>query len=310
MSNIQSQTEYLRRIHKVQDYIEENLNNTFVLSELADIAGFSKYHFHRIFSAITKETLLQYISRIKMERSAFFLVHRPEITVTDIAYHFGFADSAVYSRAFKNYYSVSPTEYRHQHSKNCKVLSDYSQYNESTSNKTIGSDTMEIKASNVEVLVIENMRMIYTRYTGSYQGLAAAMPGMMERLYGFGMSQNLLEPGKTKIMTVYHDNPEMTDETQLRTSLCMTIPNTAKIEEKGDIGSMSISGKYAVGHFELTQNEYTAAWQYMYGEWLPGSGCQPRDAFPFEVYVSDPTQNPGGKQLIDIYLPVEPLGKL
>jgi AraC-like DNA-binding protein len=45
MSNKQSRDEYLRRIHKVQDYIEENLNNTLILSELTDIAGFSKYHF-------------------------------------------------------------------------------------------------------------------------------------------------------------------------------------------------------------------------------------------------------------------------
>ncbi len=90
-----------------------------------------------------------------------------------------------------------------------------------------------------------------------------------------------MEYGKTKILTVYHDNPESTNETQLRTSLCMTIPDTAKIAEQGDIGSIRISGKYAAGHFEIYQNEYTQAWAYMYGQWLPNSGCQPRDAFPF-----------------------------
>ncbi|MFV0413261.1 MAG: GyrI-like domain-containing protein, partial [Oscillospiraceae bacterium] len=130
------------------------------------------------------------------------------------------------------------------------------------------------------------------------------------KLYTFAAAQNLLAPGETKVLMAYHDNPETTEETRLRTSLCLTIPAGAPIKENGEIGAMGLSGKYAVGHFELAQAEYAAAWQYMYGEWLPESGCQPRDAFPFEVYVSGPTQNPGEKQRVAIYLPVEPLGRL
>jgi len=210
---------------KVQDYIEENLNDNLVLSELADVAGFSKYHFHRIFSAITDETFLQYISRIKMERATFSLIHRPQISVTDIAYHFGFTDSAIFSRSFKNYYGVSPTEYRNQYSNNCKDPTVTSQYTKSTLNQNIGKDIMEIKSNKVDIENVK-LRIAYVRYTGSYQGLAVAFPGMMERLYTFAMSQNLMQPGVTKILTVYHDNPEMTDETQLRTSLCITVPES------------------------------------------------------------------------------------
>ncbi|MDL2218713.1 AraC family transcriptional regulator, partial [Christensenellaceae bacterium OttesenSCG-928-M15] len=198
---------YLQRIHKVQDYIEENLNDNFVLSELADIAGFSKYHFHRIFSAITNETLLQYINRIKLERAAFLILHHPNTNMTDITYRFGFTDSAIFSRSFRSYYGVSPTEYRNQDSKNCKDPTETSQYTKSAINQNIGSDTMETKARSVEIISVD-MRVIYLRYTGTYQGLAAAMPGMMERLYGFAMNNNLLEPGKTKILSAYHDNPE------------------------------------------------------------------------------------------------------
>lgn len=309
MPNLPSRDEYLRRIHAVQDYIEENLDNALVLSELAEVAGFSKYHFHRIFRAMTRETLLQYVSRIKLERAAAYLRRAPDIPVTDIAYHFGFSDSAVFSRSFKNHYGVSPSAFRRKGSKNRKDGSPASQYNVGTRNQTIGSDTMEIKANSVEMTAVD-LRVIYIRHTGRYQDLAAVIPGMLQRLFAFAAGQRLLGPEQAKILSVYHDNPEMTDETQLRVSLCMTIPKAAKVEEKSDIGTMGISGQYAVGHFELGQNEYAAAWQYMYGEWLPGSGYQPRDTFPFEVYVSDPSQNPGGRQLLDVYLPVEPLGKI
>ncbi len=78
-----------------------------------------------------------------------------------------------------------------------------------------------------------------------------------------------------------------------------------------EIGSMIIaSGEYAVGHFEIFGSEFAAAWGYMYGEWLPNSGYQPRDTFPFELYVNDPRTHPQGKYLLDIYIPIEPLGRL
>lgn len=309
MNNDQSRNEYLRRIHKVQDYIEENLTDTLILSELADIAGFSKYHFHRIFSAITNETLFQYANRIKLERAAFLILHHSDINMTDIAYRFGFTDSAIFSRSFKHYYGISPTEYKNQNSKNCEDPSAGSLYNESVLNQNIWRETMQIKVRNVEIISVD-LRVIYLRYTGTYQGLAFAMPGMMERLFSFAVSNNLLEPEKMKILSVYHDNPEMTDETQLRTSLCISIPKGIPVTESNDIGGMEITGKYAVGHFDLMQNEYANAWQYMFGEWLPGSGQKPRDTFPFEVYLNDPAVSPDGKQLVDIYLPVEPLGKI
>lgn len=45
MESKQSRNEYLRRIYKVQDYIESNINDPLSIEKLADVAGFSKYHF-------------------------------------------------------------------------------------------------------------------------------------------------------------------------------------------------------------------------------------------------------------------------
>lgn len=309
MRDSRCRDEYLRRIHAVQDAIETQPDNAPDLTELAEIAGFSKYHFHRIFRAMTGETLWQYVSRVKLERAAAYLAHSPHIPVTDIAYHFGFADSAAFSRSFKNRFGVSPIVFRRQHSKNCKdcVLSPL--YTRDARKPEIGRDSMGIQATGVDIAELD-LRVIYVRHTGRYQELAAVIPGMIQKLFGFAMGNQLLEAGGTKILSVYHDNPDLTDDALLRTSLCITINKTAKVEPAGDIGVMDIGGQYAVGHFELPIGEYAAAWQHMYGEWLPNSGYQPRDAFPFEVYLSDPSQNPGGNQLLDVCVPVEPMGKI
>lgn len=68
MESKQSRNEYLRRIYKVQDYIESNINDSLSIEELADVAGFSKFHFHRIFKGIVNESLSRYVNRLKLEK--------------------------------------------------------------------------------------------------------------------------------------------------------------------------------------------------------------------------------------------------
>ncbi|WML32562.1 GyrI-like domain-containing protein [Clostridium sp. OS1-26] len=307
MTNSQSKKEYLRRIYKVQDYIETHLYDSLTLEELAAVAGFSKFHFHRIFKGIVQEPLLQYVNRLKLERAIFLLIHRPDLTVTDIAYHFGFADSAVFSRTFKNHYKVSPTYYRNQYSKNRKDPYKISQYNGDVS-KIEGKSKGTLVQGNVEILMVDDIKVAYLRHIGTYKDLAITFTELLEKLFKYAKDQNFTTFEKTKILTVYHDNPEFAKEDQLRTSLCMTIPNKVVVEENSDIGSMMIpSGKYAVGHFDIFQNEYSEAWDFMYGEWLSNSGYKPSGSFVFEVYNNDPNTHPQNKHLVDIYLPIEPL---
>ena len=309
MEHSQCQSEYLRRVHAVQDYIETHPEDIPDLDTLARLAGFSKFHFHRIFKAITGETLLSYIHRIKLVRAAAYLRHAPHVPVTDIALHYGFADSSVFSRVFKAHFGQSPSAFRRNNRKICKDNALSPAYTQDIQNLETGRDTMYMEATSVEQKHLD-LRVIYIRYTGSYQGLAAAIPPALQKLYGFAMQAQLLDPQQTLILSAYHDNPDMTGEAKLRTSICLSIRPDAKVDASGDIGDMRLQGDYAVGHFELPMHAYDLAWEYMYSRWLPASGMQPRDTFPFEVYVSDPSQNPGGKQLLDICIPIEPLGQI
>ena len=58
--------------------------------ELSDVAGFSKYHFNRIFKSVLHESLSHYVNRIRMEYALFMLAHRKDRNITDIAYDLGF----------------------------------------------------------------------------------------------------------------------------------------------------------------------------------------------------------------------------
>lgn len=98
MNHFDSKKEYIKRINKVQDYIEDNLYHNLTLEELSDIAGFSKYHFHRIFKGVSKESLFHYVTRNKLERVRSTLIVRSDLSITDVAYKFGLTDSAIFSR--------------------------------------------------------------------------------------------------------------------------------------------------------------------------------------------------------------------
>ncbi|CAH1200686.1 DNA gyrase inhibitor [Paenibacillus plantiphilus] len=310
MTNSQSMREYLRRIHKVQDYIEAHVCESLSLDELAAIAGFSKYHFHRIFKGIVHESLLQYVNRVKLEKALNFLIHRPDMTITDIAYQFGFTDPAIFSRAFKNHYDTSPNDYRNQYRKNCKDSTKNSPYHESMMKRTRRGNENKVQG-NVAIETIDEMHVAYVRHLGTYAELKIVFESLMQKLLDELNQRNLITPTSTKVLTMYHDHPDITEEQHRRTSLCVTIPSSsAESVENSDseIGRMTIpAGRYAVGHFEIFPNEYSAAWDYLCGEWLPQSGFLPRDTSSFEVYLSKPDPDPLTKQRVDIYLPIGPL---
>lgn len=307
MKDSTSKNEYLRRMNKVQDYIERNISQTFTLEELADVAGFSKYHFHRIFKVITNESLQQYINRFKLERSTHFLSHRLEMNITDIAHYLGYSDSAVFSRSFKQLFHMSPNEYRKQYRKNCKEQYNISRYNEDVSSMEKKEEKEKIDGS-VEIIEIEALRVAYLRFTGNYHKLADEFSKLLERLLKCAYEQQVLEENKTKILSIYHDHPEFTQPDHFKTSLCITIPKDVKIDGHSELSFMEIpAGKYIVGHFYIHQHQYSDIWDYIYEEWLTTSGYVPSDSFPFEMYMNDYRLDENGKHLVDIYLPVEPL---
>lgn len=307
MSEQKCQEEYIRRIHKVQDYIEHHLGQSLSIEELAGAAGFSKYHFSRIFQSMLHEPLAHYVNRIRMEGALFLLAHRADKNMTDIAYELGYTDSAIFSRAFKNYYGVNPREYRKEYSKNCKDSFLLSEYNKSTAKKEWEDNPFPVTGQ-ITIENLEEKQVAYVRHTGTYETLAKEYANLMQRLFAYAEKQHLLVDGQNWPLAIYHDNPEFGEKSQFRTSLCLTVPEDIRVQEDGILGRMKLEGGlYAVGHFQIQQEQYSDAWNYMYQEWLTGSGYVPRNSYPFEVYLNDPYANESHIHEVDIYVPIEPI---
>ncbi|WP_026884167.1 AraC family transcriptional regulator [Clostridium akagii] len=305
MSKQKCQEEYIRRIHKVQDYLEHNLGKSMSIEEFSSVAGFSKYHFSRIFQGLLHEPLAHYVNRIRMERALFLLAHRADKNITDIAYELGYTDSAVFSRAFRNYYSASPREYRKEYSKNCKDSFLLSEYNKNTAKKEWAGNMFPVTGQ-ITISNLEEKQVAYVRHTGTYETLAKEYDNLMQTLFDYAKEQNFLVDGQNLLLAMYHDNPEFGEASQFRTSICLTVPKNIVVQEDGILGTMRLEGGlYAVGHFQIHQEHCSDAWNYMYHEWLTSSGYVPRNSYPFEVYLSDPYVSESHILKLDIYVPIE-----
>lgn len=310
--------EYRSRINRVVDYIEKHLDHNLTLEELAAVASFSKYHFHRIFYSMTGETLFQFIQRIRIEKAATLLAVDPSKSVTEIAYECGFTNVSSFARSFKNTFGVSASAWRAAKSdfrnfdqldrnlskvlrNECKEFPPLSRYIEYAGNIQIWRVMMENQERKVEVKELPDMMIAYVRHVGPYAGDGQLFNRLYEKLFTWAASHNLLQTPHTPSIALYHDNPEITDQEKLRLSL--GIPVSEKTEVSGEIGKMTIAGgKYAITRFTISAEEFSEAWQWVYGAWLPQSGYVPDDRPCYEYY---PGEQVGDRYVVDICVPVK-----
>ena len=334
MENHSSQrAEYTARINRVLDHIDRHLDQELSLDELARVANFSRFHFHRIFSAMIGEPLNQFIQRIRLEKAATQLSEHHGKPITNIALDCGFSSSAAFARAFKQRFEMSASKWREhasgKKSKNGKPIgneyqplgnqwksltsrSEYSrgdwlmEMEPSTRTLKWSKKMTKMKDVTVEVKTFPEMHVAYVRHIGPYAGDTALFQNLFGKLMRWAGPRGLMSNPETLTLTVYHDDPNVTDEDKLRTSACVTIP--AEMTVDGEIGKMSLDpGDYAVGHFEINEDEYGEAWNHLMGGWLPQSGYQPDDRTCFEINLNDPSKHPQHKHVVDICIPVKPL---
>ena len=87
-----TQDTYVRRIDQVVGYLNKQVESSHTLKELADIAGISPFHFHRVYRAITGETPSGTIRRLRLARAAVML-NETQKSITEIAFDVGYESS-------------------------------------------------------------------------------------------------------------------------------------------------------------------------------------------------------------------------
>jgi len=110
--------EYRSRLNRTIDYIQNHYDEDLNLTKLAEIACFSKFHFHRIFRAMVGETLNDFVQRIRLEKSVQMLITELNKSITDIALDCGFSCSQNFAKIFKAHYGMTPSIVRREYNWN------------------------------------------------------------------------------------------------------------------------------------------------------------------------------------------------
>jgi len=318
--NLKSKSEYTVRINRVQDFVKSNLDGDLSLDRLADVACFSKFYFNRVFKSIAGESLNDYVNRARVEASAFSLIRNLHKPITTIAYDKGFSSPAVFSRAFKGRYAVTPSQWRIAQSKQsniCKVDSNTCKESRK-SHLYIDSHTQQptwrinmnsSSAINIEVLNMPDIPIAYVRHRGAYDPMDKALfQGLFAKLMTWAVPAGLFNPPVTKAMTVYSSgHPSITEPENLCVDACISIVQDVAVS--GEIGKRVIpGGRYAVVRLhEATLEQCAVAWSEMFDHWLPESGYEPGDGAYYCNHLNDPEQHPHNLHSVEMYLPVKPL---
>lgn len=272
---------YERRILRVLDYIYDNPAGDLSLDQLADIAAMSRFHWHRVFQAVTGETCAQATRRMRLHRAAIILV-QTDRSVEQIARSVGYSKSGSFSRAFAEAYGSSPAAYRAVGRKRPPLpafkIGDYPMYP-------------------VITRVDPARRLVGLGHKGSYQQIGKAF----ETYVAIAQTRNLW-PQLGASIGVYFDNPDVVPEGDLR--------SFAGGEYRGDQVPDSMEevmlsgGKTAVLTYKGPYSGITAAYHTLFGNWLPTSGEEPADTPCYEIYLNNPREVAPEDLLTEICLPL------
>ncbi|RPI93528.1 MAG: AraC family transcriptional regulator [Chloroflexi bacterium] len=111
LSNTQILQEYSECIEDVMRYIREHINEPLDREMLAGVAGFSVPHFRRVFTAHVGESAAGYVRRLRLERAGRKL-RMGAVDITEVALAAGYDTHAAFSKAFKQQFGLSPSEFR------------------------------------------------------------------------------------------------------------------------------------------------------------------------------------------------------
>src|SRR3990167_9794271 len=136
MTNHVEQT-YQARILNVLIHIQNHLDDELSLDDLAAIAFFSPFHFHRIFTALTGESIQSYVRRLRLQRATQDLVYT-DLSIIKISERAGYDTQQSFHRAFKELYHETPKTFRD------KKLQILTQFNAEKKSLSAAVDLVEI----------------------------------------------------------------------------------------------------------------------------------------------------------------------
>ena len=200
-----TEQDYRERIVRSLLYVQDHLDDELRLDDLASVAAFSAFHFHRIVRGMVGESVAEHVRRLRLERAARNLKQGSE-PVIRIALDAGFEAHESFTRAFTAMFGASPSAYRAAH----KPAPD------SPSSTHLGNVSNYRKPNAGEALTVEMkqlgpVKVVFLRHPGPYSEVGSTWG----RLLAWAGRKGLLGPG-IRMLGIVYDDPDITPAEKVR----------------------------------------------------------------------------------------------
>jgi len=265
---------------------------------LADLAGFSPFHFHRIFSGMVGESVMAHVRRLRLERAAQELMHTQK-AVIDVALDAGYETQESFTRAFRSAFDEPPARFRklRRAARHVPVPSNV-HYQPGAVAGSFTPLAGDIDSMNVRIEEREPLQAVFLRHVGPYEGVGETW-GQLCALAG---PAGLLGP-QGRMFGLSYDDPSVTAPGELRYDACLAVAGDVDVRPPLAVQELP-TGTFAVAIHEGPYEELSRTYNALCGVWLPQSGREPRQEPCMAVYLNDRRTTAPDDPRTEIWFPV------
>jgi AraC family transcriptional regulator len=278
--------DYYNRLQHAVNFIEENLDQPFSLTDVSKAAFSSLSYLHRVFYFMTGLTVKEYIRKRRLSKAAFQL-HCTDLAITDIAFQAGFETLESFTRAFKKNFGLSPRDFR-------KTNQEFSLFEKIDIVKNYAAKIpplLDFKLALEFVLYKETQVAGFQIHTTIESGQQAVdICQFANEIMSTQKLTQYFDLSKTPVFGIYTN---MTDENEFDYTIgCLK--SSAIKTDKTVVSHIIPTSQYA--KFSLNRaDRVKEAWHYIYGVWFPENQKFRAPGFDFEIYFPES---------VDIYIPI------
>lgn len=269
-----TELDYRRRISRVISAIVEDPGADHSVERLAEVAHFSPFHFHRIYRAVTGESVVATVRRMRLAQASHKLAGTPSSVILT-ALEAGYESPQSFARAFREFTGLSPTGFQAQ--------------------QAIVGSLPPVALTTASTMVV---------YGIWHDGPVATIPHTFRQLRNWAEKRGRIWPDCLRFGASFGDSEQSEG---FRYFAGMYLPESHKAPD--DLDQCELSGgcfaSYRlVGPYTLISSTL----QTLFGGWLPQSGLEPDHRPVIEIYRNHPEVVPHQNLITDLLIPViEPI---
>jgi AraC family transcriptional regulator len=285
---------YQARIQRVLADIDREIDDDLDLDRLASVAAFSKFHFHRQFVASVGVTPHRYVQLARMKRASYRLAFREDASITDIAMDAGYEAPDAFARAFKGRAGQIPSAFRKSPDWDSWLVT-LGPLSHARSKFMTAFSVDDVTICDVPTTPVAVMR---------HRGDPTHIGETIQRFIAWRKATGLV-PQVSATFAVFYDDPRTTPPVDFRLDLCAATDRIVEPNDQGVEAGLIRGGRCATLRVVGMSDDLEPAALFLYRDWLPGSGEDPRD---FPLYCQRITFYPDVAEhqaVTDLYLPLK-----